>query len=134
MCIRDRSRARESFIAYNRLTDEIGGRASYELEFPNGGIAYVIGNIIEQGSQTDNSTIISYGAEGYAWPRNELYLVNNTIADDRPSGGIFLRVKPGLQVLKAFNNLLVGKGALEPGRNESLASSMKGLALSLIHI
>ena len=127
-----KSRARESFIAYNRLTDEIGGRASYELEFPNGGIAYVIGNIIEQGSQTDNSTIISYGAEGYAWPRNELYLVNNTIADDRPSGGIFLRVKPGLQVLKAFNNLLVGKGALEPGRNESLASSMKGLAKQLL--
>src|SRR5262249_53061281 len=74
-----KSRARENLIFYNRLTDEPGGSASYELEFPNGGFAVVMGNLIEQGSETDNSTIVSFGAEGYKWPRNELYLVNNTI-------------------------------------------------------
>lgn len=35
-------------IYYNRLTDEAGGQASYELEFPNGGMVYVVGNIVEQ--------------------------------------------------------------------------------------
>jgi hypothetical protein len=34
-----KSRARESSILYNLIVDGVGGRASYELEFPNGGLA-----------------------------------------------------------------------------------------------
>lgn len=108
-----KSRAAESYISYNRLTDELGGRASYELEFPSGGVAYVIGNIIQQSSQTENRTIISFGAEKYAYPMNELYLINNTIADDRPQNGSFLTVRPGNVKVRAINNLLVGIGTLE---------------------
>jgi len=113
-----KSRAAENHIFYNRLTDEAGGRASYELEFPNGGLAYVVGNHIQQGSQTENPTLISFGAEGYKWPRNELYLVGNTLADDRPSNGKWLAVrtdpcaKPVNLVVKALNNVLVGAGEL----------------------
>ena len=108
-----KTRAAVNLIAYNRLTDEAGGRASYELEFAIGGIAYVVGNIIQQGSQTENPHLVSYGAEGYKWPKNELYLVNNTLVDNRPQGGVLLRVKPGDVLVKAFNNLLVGPGKLE---------------------
>jgi Right handed beta helix region len=108
-----KSRAAVNDIRYNRLTDELGGRASYELEFANGGIAYVVGNIIQQSSQTENPNIISYGAEGYKWPKNELYLVNNTLVDNRPQNGVFLRIKPGNVVVRAVNNLLIGKGRLD---------------------
>ena len=108
-----KTRAAVNHILYNRITDEPGGSASYELEFANGGIAYVVGNIIQQGSETQNPHLISYAAEGYKWPRNELYLVNNTLVDNRPQGGVFLRVKPGDVIVKAVNNLLVGKGSLE---------------------
>jgi hypothetical protein len=108
-----KSRAAVNHIFYNRLTDEIGGQASYELEFANGGIAFVVGNIIQQGSQTENPTIVSYGSEDYKWPRNELYLVNNTLVDNRPQNGVFLRVRPGSVVVRAVNNLLVGKGQLD---------------------
>lgn len=108
-----KTRAAVNHIVYNRLTDETGGRASYELEFPNGGVAYVIGNIIQQGSQTENPHLVSYGAEGYKWPRNELYMVNNTLVDNRPRGGVFLRVKAGDVTVKAINNILVGQGDLE---------------------
>jgi hypothetical protein len=101
-----KSRARENFIYCNRLTDE-GGSASYELEFPSGGIAYVVGNLIQQGEHTDNPHIVSVGIEGYAWPRNELYLVHNTLDDQRPGGGIALRVAPGADVVLAAHNLLV---------------------------
>ena len=59
-----KSRARESHILYNRLTDE-AGTASYELEFANGGVARVVGNLIEQTATTQNQAIVSYGAEGY---------------------------------------------------------------------
>jgi len=108
-----------AYFSYDVLDqEETGGRASYELEFPNGGLAYVVGNHIQQGSQTENPTMISFGAEGYKWPRNELYLVGNTLADDRPSGGkwLALRTDTGAEpvnlVVKALNNLLVGAGEL----------------------
>lgn len=108
-----KSRAAVNHIFYNRLTDEAGGHASYELEFPNGGIAYVIGNIIQQSVQTENPNIISFGTEDYKWPRNELYMINNTLVDNRPQGGVFLRIKPGNVIVKAVNNLLVGHGKLD---------------------
>jgi len=108
-----KSRAAVNDIRYNRLTDELGGRASYELEFANGGIAYVVGNIIQQSSQTENPHMISYAAEGYRWPKNELYLVNNTLADNRPQNGVFLRIKPGNVTVRAINNLLIGKGPFD---------------------
>jgi hypothetical protein len=110
-----KSRAAENHLEGNRLTDEIGGMASYELEFPDGGVNYVIGNIIEQASTTENSTIVSVGSEGYRWPRNELYFVNNTVADDKPQGGIYVTVRPGIQRVKAVNNIFVGSGRLETG-------------------
>lgn len=109
-----KSRAARNLIFYNRLTDETGGTASYELELPNGGLAYVMGNVIQQSSTTDNSTVISFGAEGYRSQANRLYLVNNTLVDMRPQGGQFLRVKTGAEVF-AINNLLVGKGRLDAG-------------------
>ncbi len=108
-----KSRAKENFIFYNRLTDELGGRASYEMEFASGGIAYVVGNIVQQSATSENPHLISFGAEGYVWPRNELYLVNNTLVDDKSRNGIFLRVAPGAQRLVAANNLLIGNGKLE---------------------
>lgn len=108
-----KSRAAINHILYNRLTDEAGGRASYELEFASGGVAYVVGNIIQQGAQTENPHLISFGIEGLRGPKNELYLINNTLVDDRNSSGIFLRIKAGNTKVKAFNNLLVGKAKLE---------------------
>jgi hypothetical protein len=102
-----KSRAARNVIMYNRLTDEDGGEASYELEFPNGGQAYVVGNLIGQSATTQNEAIVAIGLEGYRWPKNELYLVNNTLIDGRPANGYFLRAAPGLQLLKAMNNLLV---------------------------
>jgi hypothetical protein len=69
---------------------------------------------------------VSYGAEGPAWPRNALYLVNNTLLSDRRGGAWFLRVAtdrmpPDIDVV-AVNNLTVGLGLFtlaSPGRFEA---------------
>lgn len=106
-----KSRAKESYVFNNRLTDENGGTAGYELEFPNGGLAYVVGNIIQQSPLSANSTMVSYGAEGYFWPQNQIYLVNNTLINDKTSGGTFLRAASGVQAIEADNNLLIGVGS-----------------------
>ena len=108
-----KSRAKESQILYNRLTDEPDGRASYELEFPAGGLAIVLGNLIQQGPRTENSVIVSMGAEGYRWQRNELHFAHNTVVNDRPEGGVFILAKPGNASVRVVNNLFVGKGTFE---------------------
>jgi hypothetical protein len=105
-----KSRAQQSRIEYNRLTDEAGGRASYELEFPNGGVAQVVGNIVQQGAETSNSVMISFGAEGYTWQQNRLLLSHNTVVNDHPQGGSFLRVAAGADAVVTRNNLFVGRG------------------------
>ena len=108
-----KSRAALSQIFHNRLIDGAGGTASYELEFPNGGVAHVVGNTIAQNLHTENSQLISFGAEGYKWPRNEINLEGNTLINPLPRGGVFLRVAPGADFIRAVNNRLVGNGTLE---------------------
>lgn len=109
-----KSRARENHVRYNYLVDGENGRASYELEFPNGGLAYVVGNVIGQSARTENPAIVSYGAEGPRWPDNALYMAHNTLINDYPSGD-FLKIWsekfPGVEAW-VINNLTVGFGDL----------------------
>jgi hypothetical protein len=107
-----KSRARRNLILYSRLTTE-DGTSSYELEFANGGNATVLGNLIQQGQASENQTMISYGAEGYKWPENELTLAFNTLVNDRSRGGVFVRVSPGASWTVMRYNLLVGAGTMQ---------------------
>src|SRR5207253_10790504 len=81
-----KSRAKQNVVRYNLLYDGAGGSAAYELEFPNGGLAYVIGNVIGQSRETSNPVVIAYGAEGAAWPDSALYLSHNTLISERMIG------------------------------------------------
>jgi hypothetical protein len=109
-----KSRARENYILYNEITDGSNGTASYEVDLPNGGLSYLIGNVIQQGPKTENPTIISYGAEGLGSGSNELYVVNNTVVDDRRAGGRFIVVARRTQRVEIRNNIFAGSGTL-PG-------------------
>jgi len=113
-----KSRALRNHITYNRIMDENDGRSSYAVEFPNGGLALVIGNVIQHGPATENSTIVSYGAEGLKYPLNELYFVNNTVVNDRPAGGRFLFVKVGADAARIVNNVFSGEGDVLSGLGE----------------
>lgn len=108
-----KSRARVNQVLYSRLVDGIGGRASYELEFPNGGQNLVMGNLIGQSTSSENPHLISVGAEGLRGGTHALWLVHNTCIDDRPSG-IWLRVAAGLTDVHVANNLFVGRRSFEP--------------------
>jgi hypothetical protein len=99
---------------YNRIMDENDGKSSYSIEFPNGGLAFVIGNQIEQGPEAENFTIVSYGTEGLQHSLNELYFVNNTVVNDRPAGGRFVFVKAASAV-KIMNNVFSGRGDVLTG-------------------
>jgi len=101
-----KSRARRSVVSYCRLTDEPDGQASYEIEFPNGGEALVLGNLIQQSSSTGNPCMLSYGVEGLAnAARHELWLSHNTLVDGASSSSPLIRFGPGVKTTLA-NNLI----------------------------
>jgi len=129
-----KSRARENDIRYNLLVDGTGGQASYELELPNGGLAYVIGNIFQKSETADNSVLVAYGAEGPRWKDNALYLAHNTLINDRHAGAFLkLSTERFSTAIEGWviNNLTVGNGDLFPpahGRFEgNLSASRRDL-------
>ena len=128
-----KSRAQNNFILYNRLMDEKTGTSSYIIDLSNGGRAFVIGNIIQQGPNAENWHIISYGAEGLKYPENLLYIINNTMVNDR-SSGVFIRVNQKSTPAIIINNIFYGKGDILNGPGQQLTnliiseSSLLGLS------
>jgi len=103
-----KTRARINQLFYNRIFDGQAGRASYQVDISGGGEATLIGNIIQQSADAENSSMIAFGMEGLSADKNRLYLANNTVVNDR-SSGVFIRAKPGIQLV-GENNLFVGNG------------------------
>lgn len=88
-----KSRAAESWITYNRLTDE-DGKGSAVVDLPDGGVAVVIGNVLHKGPKGDNNRMIMFGAEGLKRETNALYVANNSMWWDnrRPKEMSFVNV------------------------------------------
>jgi hypothetical protein len=125
-----KSRAAENVIVYNRLTDEPTGTGSYELDLPNGGKSFIIGNLIEQGPETDNNTILTYMEEGSDQrnPDHQLFVVNNTFVNDCPQGdNIFVFIgKEDLRPAIIENNIFTGPGAVTNQLGALLKSNFIG--------
>ena len=81
-----KSRAATTTITGNRIVDGTGN-ASYSIDLPNGGIAIVKNNLIQQGANSPNRTIISYAAEQAQpqWATSKLQIENNTVINEGPN-------------------------------------------------
>jgi hypothetical protein len=108
-----KTRGQNNYIMYNRIMDEADGTASYSIDIPDCGRSYIVGNVIEQGPNTDNSTVISYGAES-AGNVQDLYVVNNTIVNNRTAGGTFIQIRGGTPA-RITNNIFYGPGTAWAG-------------------
>lgn len=104
-----KSRAARNTIVANLITDG-DATASYSIDLPNGGRSLVAGNVIVQGPHSENSALVSYGAEGLSHPSRTLWVVNNTFVNRRTTG-IFVALADGSRA-HLRNNLLVGPGDL----------------------
>jgi hypothetical protein len=123
-----KTRARENYILYNRLMDEANGTSSYVVDIPDAGTSYLIGNLIQQSPYTDNSTIVAYAAESTRNGNSDLYVINNTIGNDR-SAGTFISVS-GSTPAVVINNIFMGSGTVVRGPNNqttNLVSNNPGL-------
>ncbi len=122
-----KSRSAVNYVLYNRLTGE-SGTGSYEIDLPNGGTSYVIGNLIEQGTNSQNSTIVTYLEEGVNVmnPGMDLYVINNSIVNDL-SSGTFVNIGTADTVPAVIkNNIFVGPGTLTNQTGATLANNFSG--------
>lgn len=124
-----KSRAATNTILYNRFSSlragETGstaaGKPSYEINLPNAGTTYIIGNVIMQPPSPSNSTMIAYGEEGSLNAGRNLYVVNNTFLNEDTVRGTFVMVSGNVTTPALFqNNLLSGIGT-----ESSQASTVK---------
>jgi len=123
-----KSRAAVNYILYNRITGE-NGTNSYEIDLPNGGTSYVVGNEIQQGPNTGNSTILSYLEEGTNSnnPGLDLYVVNNTFVNQFGSGTFVVAASPAVPVLLE-NNIFYGAGTITNQTNPNLVTNFSVLS------
>jgi hypothetical protein len=105
-----KSRTRSNRIEYNRLTDEDDGNSSYLIDIPEGGSAYVIGNVLEKGGRADNANAISFAGENPKAQGGGLWVVNNTFYN-RLLDATFVANRSKLPVL-VVNNVLGGAPAV----------------------
>ena len=108
-----KSRARTNMIAYNRFSSGVAGstaigKPSYEIDLPNAGTSYVIGNVIEQPSSNSNPTLLAYGEEGASNPGKDLYVVNNTFLNDDSSHGTFVQIGSTVTTPALLQNNIFG--------------------------
>ena len=115
-----KTRANKNFISYNKIIDGEDGQSSYAIDISEGGKSYLIGNVIQQGKKTENYSIVAYAAENFRTSDRELYLVNNTIINDRRSG-IFVNARQESQV-HLINNIFYGDGKVSTVPYRSIAN------------
>lgn len=87
----------------------------------DGGDSLVMGNVLYQGENALNSTIVSYGAEGLTNQTNDLAFINNTIVSDRSSPvAVFVDYRADHALLA--NNIFVGVTTISDGVGTQLGN------------
>jgi hypothetical protein len=137
-----KTRALYNTIAYNRFSSlragETGstaaGKPSYEIDVPNGGTTFIIGNVIMQPVAGNNPNLVAYGEEGVAGYATDLYVVNNTFINDESSRGTFVMVGSGVTTpVKLTNNLFSGYGAITTQANATKLTNYQALSVNFVN-
>lgn len=108
-----KSRAEWNDILSNRFSSTGSGQPSYEIDLPNAGTAFVIGNVIHQPSLNKNPGMLTFGVEGANNRTQQLYVVNNTFVNNDSSRGTFIVVGKGVTTpVYMQNNVFAGVGTI----------------------
>jgi hypothetical protein len=131
-----KTRALMNCIVGSRIMDEATGTSSYVIDVPNGGLTFLLGNLIQQGPRSSNrSVIVSYAEEGAANPNQHLYVCNNTIVNDCTGAGgtSFLNIAATTSLAQVENNIFLGSGTAfsgpVTGKPHNLISGGAGLLM-----
>jgi hypothetical protein len=109
-----KSRAKENVIEASYFMDGANGTSSYLLDFPDGGIVFMRGNLLHKGPKADNTTTVAYGAERNMWPTNTVTMIHNTVVTTQ-GRGTFVSFAGYTQQATLTANLFAGNAALSRG-------------------
>ena len=115
-----KSRAQETVVLNSRIYDNAGD-GSYSIDLPDGGKALIQGNVIQQGVNGDNPTIIAYGEENGAHPGSVLTIANNIVVNNMGNGALLWddsgtpATVTGTQVFGFTDPLISGTGVTVSG-------------------
>ena len=128
-----KSRANTSYILYNRITEQTG-QGSYQVQFAQGGLSFVVGNLIEKGvNAVNHARIISYSDEGTKNTVQSLYVANNTFVSDLAAySPTFVCIDSSAPSPsgKIVNNLFIGSGAMTNGVGAMVSTNNLALTLA----
>jgi hypothetical protein len=137
-----KSRAKINSISYSRFSSTrpgepgstASGEPSYEIDLPNAGMSYLIGNVIEQPLRNQNTNLVSYGTEGASNPGKNLYVVNNTFINDDSSNGMFILVGGDVKApVLVQNNIFAGTGDVTGQSNAVMKDNVRSLAPAFVN-
>jgi hypothetical protein len=109
-----KSRAKENVIENSYFMDGPTGTSSYLLDFPDGGVVFMRGNLLHKGPNADNTTAIAYGAERNVWSTNIVTLIHNTVVTTL-GRGTFISFAGYTQQATLTANLFAGNAGLSSG-------------------
>lgn len=127
-----KSRAQINTVIYNRFSSTTG-QPSYEIDLPNAGTAYVIGNVIQQPAANQNPALLSFGVEGATNTKQDLYVINNTFINDDSSRGTFIFVGGNVATpVLMQNNIFAGTGTVITQNNAIDVSNYRTVSPAFI--
>ena len=128
-----KSRARTNTIVYSRFSSSYN-QPSYEIDLPNAGTSYIIGNVIQQPAANQAATMIGYGWEGAVNPGSDLYVINNTFLNEDSVRGTFVSVQEGVGTpVLMQNNIFSGTGSATNQANPIERNNYRTLAPDFIN-
>ena len=127
-----KSRANTNTIVYSRFSSSVY-KPSYEIDLPNAGTSYIIGNVIQQPAGNNNPALVAYGEEGASNTGHDLYVVNNTFLNDDSSRGTFIMTGGGVsKPVLMQNNLFVGTGTVNTQSSATDRSNYRTLSPAFV--
>ena len=121
-----KSRAKENVIENSYFVDGANGTSSYLLDFPDGGIVFMRGNLLHKGPKAENTIAVAYGAERNIWPTNTVTLIHNTLVNTM-GRGTFISFAAYTQQATLTANLFAGNAALSSGIAPALLAQQNDL-------
>lgn len=113
------SRAAESYILYNRFSEE-NFFGALEAAFPTGGRVFFIGNLVQQEDTSSDKTLLSYQSDAPIHPVQEIYIINNTFVSLAKTAARFIHLGPAVTTpVFIRNNIFHGLGTIVTRENST---------------
>lgn len=113
-----KTRCQTNKILYNRITDNSSNStyySNYNIDVPEGGTTWIIGNVIQQGTYVGNSGMVYYAAENTNNSGHNCWIVNNTFVNNASSGTFMLCRNDANYSVYYKNNIFTGSGSINNG-------------------